>query len=181
MHNIFKTTNWFEQHSDVKSTLVVGDNASCKSPIISVVMPVYKRPEMLRIALETVLDQEGFSEQYEIVIVDNNEDPVSPNQIIVDSFNNDKIFYYRHEKNIGMYGNFNRGIELSRGKYITFCHDDDTFLKSTLKSLYSIKKTIGKECVIGEKNKIDANGDIIETPNLPNSFLFYKRKPHVRY
>ena len=32
--------------------------------------------------------------------------------------------YYKNEKNIGMYGNWNRCIELSNGEYLTILNDD---------------------------------------------------------
>lgn len=174
MGSIFEYINSVEAHPEIVSVLKHGDYSRCKSPIISVIMPVYKRPELLRKAIKSVLDQDA-SFEFEVVIVDNYDEDISPNYEIARSFNDDRIFYYQNEKNLGMYGNFNRGILLARGKYISFCHDDDLFPVNALSTLYKIKKENNKECIIGENTTIDMNDNITSVPKYPCKLLFIFR------
>ncbi len=181
MRDIFEYTDNFGTYFNVKSELKVGSLDKCPAPVISVIMPVFKRPAYFKIALDSVLNQD-FEGQYEIVVVDNNseEGNINQNQQIVEEANSDKIFYYRNEKNIGMLGNWNRGIELSRAKYVTYCHDDDMFLPNTLSTLYEIQGGKGNKAVFGTFNKIDAIGNYISTaPVLHTKFKILK--PLISY
>lgn len=179
--DLFVERDFISDDADVLSNLEYGNYDNCKAPLISIIMPVYQRPEFLRIALASVLEQETELE-YEVVIVDNNEDNPSPNLSVVKDFNASNVFYYHHEKNLGMYGNFNRGVKLARGKYLTFCHDDDSFVKTTLETLISIKRKVGSECIIGEHNTINEEGKMINTPNYPESLMgLFRRKSYFHY
>jgi glycosyltransferase involved in cell wall biosynthesis len=66
-------------------------------------------------------------EDYEIIIVDNQSQETVPIEILGLSYhpNYSKIKYYSNIENIGMVANWNRGINLSRGKWLTILHDDD--------------------------------------------------------
>ena len=48
--------------------------------------------------------------------------------------------YYKNEKILGMLGNWNRGIELARAPFVTYCHDDDMLLPSALSRLMELQK-----------------------------------------
>jgi len=181
MRDIFEYKDNFATYSDVKSELKAGSPDKCPSPVISVIMPVFKRPEYFKIALDSVLNQD-FEDQYEIVVVDNNTDEgdINRNQKIVEEACSDKVLYYRNEKNIGMFGNWNRGIELSRANYVTYCHDDDMFLPNTLSTLYEIQGGKGNKAVFGTSNKIDTIGNYITTAPVPHA-KFKILKPLMSY
>lgn len=181
MRDIFEYKDNFAIYSNVKSELKVGDLDKCPTPIISVIMPVFKRPAYFKIALDSVLNQD-FEGPYEIVVVDNNSDEgdINQNQQIVEEANSNKIFYYRNEKNIGMFGNWNRGIELSRANYVTYCHDDDMFLPNTLSTLYKIQGGKDNKAVFGTFNKIDPAGNYISVAPVPHT-KFKILKPLISY
>lgn len=170
MINLFNSKGSLSDHNEIESELIFGDFSKCPKPIISVIMPVYKRPEMLRIGLKTVLGQ-TVNVPFEVVIVDNNEEIISPNLSVVQEFKDDRVYYYRNKANLGMYGNFNRGISLSRGEYVTFCHDDDTLTEDSLQYLYDAKLRVQEECIIGEHNNINDEGTYIYKVNHYNSLL----------
>lgn len=181
MRDIFEYKDNFATYSNVKSQLKVGSYEKCPEPVISVIMPVYKRPKYFKIALDSVLNQD-FNSQYEIVVVDNNTDEgeINENQRIVLEANSDKILYYRNDKNIGMYGNWNRGIELSRANHITYCHDDDIFLPTALSTLYRINSGKSDKAVFASSNKIDVNGDFISRVAIPQR-KYGILKPRLKY
>lgn len=104
-------------------------------------MPVFNHPDYFRKSLSSAINQD-YTDDYEIIVVDNNDQTDGPtsNQVIVEEFRNPKVLYYKNEKNIGMFGNWNRGIELARASFVTYCHDDDMLLPSALSRLMELQK-----------------------------------------
>ena len=134
--NLFKCKNNFERYSNIKSVLKYGVPCREEVPCISVIMPVYNSPCYFKEALKSVLNQD-VEKPYEVIVVDNNDDSDEPTEYeaIVREADDSRVLYYRNTRNIGMFGNWNRGIELSNAPYFTFCHDDDAFLTFTLSQL----------------------------------------------
>lgn len=103
-------------------------------PLVSIIIPTYKRSESLSRAIDSVLRQKY--QNYEIIVVDDN-DPNSEGRTqvskIMESYkNNSKIKYCKHKKNLnGAYAR-NTGISKSKGQYITFLDDDDKMLENKL-------------------------------------------------
>jgi len=182
MDNVFLYKNSFILHENVKSSLCFGDIELCPKPMISIILPVYNRPQTLAKALLSAIHQVN-AENYEIVIVDNNEIHPSPNLDVVKRLatNSTNVFYYQHEENIGMYGNFNRGIQLARGEYITFCHDDDFLEPIALSTLVSMLPVVDNgECIIGEHKIVDDN-DIVICNSTMNNLPLLKKRLYFKY
>jgi len=92
-----------------------------ESPSYSIVIPVYKRVFGFREALQSALNVKGCQE---IVVVDDNSDH-EQFRAIVDALGEDRIKYHKNEKNLGIFGNWNRGIELAQGDFVSvLCSDD---------------------------------------------------------
>ncbi len=141
-NEIFKYKNNFEKYSHVKSKLIWGNPNDKEKPLVTVAIPTYKRPEMLREAIESALKQNNFSD-YEIVVVDNDaECPSSQSETenLIKNYNNPKILYYKNEENLGIYGNWNRCLELARGKWYTMLHDDDLLLEDFFEEIFKVLK-----------------------------------------
>ncbi len=148
LKNIFVPQNNFVSQTDVPSTLLYGNKDFIPNPFISIVVTAYNRPNYLRECLESAINQD-CEMSYEIIVVDNNEEDVSPNQKIVEQIDSPKILYYKHKKNMGFQCSVNRGIELARGDFICFCHDDDCLLNDCLSTLSKIQKRTGDRGIIG--------------------------------
>ena len=172
MHDIFEKHDCFARKAGVRSQLLWGDPQRCPDPRISVIMPVYQRPDYFAKALRSVLDQD-YTGPYEIVVVDNNESADSPNLQVVREAASDKVLYYHNEENLGMYGNWNRGIELARAPYVTFCHDDDMLLPEALQVLMDFPSLSGTACVLSAYHMIDENDRITGTT--------LQHKPHLGF
>ncbi len=182
MDNVFLYKNSFILHENVKSSLCFGDIELCPKPMISIILPVYNRPQTLEKALLSAIHQVN-AEDYEIVIVDNNEIHPSPNLDVVKRLatNSTNVFYYQHEENIGMYGNFNRGIQLARGEFVTFCHDDDYLEPNAIEVLTSMISILKNgECVISDHKTVDENDHVIENSTVKDS-RFLRKRHHYRY
>lgn len=182
MEDIFNKKNCFKEFEHVKSHLLYGNNENVPCPMVSIIMPVYKRPDLFKLSLETAINQD-FTQPYEIVVVDNYDgEGVSPNLTVVKKINNPKIIYYHNELNLGLFGNWNRGIELARADYVTYCHDDDLLLPTCLTRLMQLQKIAGDKCILSRYHIIDEEGKLILNYNYPHyKFNIFREKDHYEY
>ena len=113
-------------------------------PFLSVVIPTYKRPILLKETLESIIFQDDFDD-YEILIVDNegtaSKNGISDTEKLITLINNPRIRYYQNEKNIPSGENWNMCLALARGEWICIVHDDDVLLPNCLQTLYTRVKS----------------------------------------
>ncbi|MDD1653051.1 MAG: glycosyltransferase, partial [Methanomicrobiales archaeon] len=60
----------------------------------------------------------------EVLVVDNAS--TDDTATVVASFTDPRLTYLRNDRNLGLFGNCNRCIEIARGKYLHILHSDDT-------------------------------------------------------
>ncbi len=102
-----------------------------ESPLISVIIPTYNRPTMLREAIASVLNQ--TYQHIEIVVINDGGDDV---QSVIDSFNcNDQIIYLPLAEHCERSMARNKGIRASHGEYIAYLDDDDIYYPEHLSTL----------------------------------------------
>lgn len=100
-------------------------------------IPTFRRPDLLRQSIRSALAQDS-DVRFEVVVVDNDSDAAGANAIdaLVRSFADTRLRLYRNSHNLGMFGNWNRCIELARGAWLSILNDDDLlhsdFLRSTM-------------------------------------------------
>jgi len=98
-------------------------------PLVSIVVPTYETPErFLRELIDSVLAQSY--DNFELVLADGSSSDVV--KTISDSYADDRICYYRLEKNDGISGNTNQGFEKVRGEYIALIDHDDLITENAL-------------------------------------------------
>lgn len=171
MKNIFEKQDNFVSFNDVSSKLLYGNPNAVQNPIVSIVITAYKRPDYLKECLEAAINQDCIV-PYEIVVVDNNDDEgISPNQKVVEEVNNSKILYYRHEQNMGYHASANRGIQLARGEFICFCHDDDKLLKDALSTLLRIQRKTGNRAILACSADQRKHFDRYQILSIANCFI----------
>lgn len=98
-------------------------------PTVSVIIPTHNRCEMLKVAVQSVLDQ-TFEDLETIIIDDASTDKTSE---IIEHFHDDRIRYLRNDENKGGSASRNTGISIAQGSYIGFLDDDDEWLPTKLK------------------------------------------------
>ena len=98
------------------------------SPMVSILMPVYKTAPYLREALDSILSQ-TFTD-YELIVL-NDCSPDNADEIL-DSYSDPRIVRYKGEKNVGLSNILNIGIGMARGKYIARMDSDDLSLSDRL-------------------------------------------------
>lgn len=91
--------------------------------LISVVIPTFNRAELLRKAVASVLAQRG--DHFEVVISDNCSSDHTP-QVVAEFAADPRVVASRNERNLGMVGNWRKGVyELARGEWFILMSDDD--------------------------------------------------------
>jgi len=104
------------------------------SPLVSIIIPTYKRPATLDRAINSVLNQ--TYDNIEIIIVDDNgkgsrfQKKTEKQMKKYDQ--NEKIKYIKHKVNKNGAAARNTGIEDANGDYIAFLDDDDEFLSKKI-------------------------------------------------
>jgi glycosyltransferase involved in cell wall biosynthesis len=86
-------------------------------PRFSIVIPTHGRPDLLREAVASVLNQ--TLTDLECIVVDDVGTPAAP------AFDNPRVVSIRHDVNRGLSGARNTGIRAATGRYVTFLDDDD--------------------------------------------------------
>lgn len=104
------------------------------NPRVSVVLPTYRRPDLLPRAARSVEAQ--TLEDWELIVVDDN-DPDSPERketqsVMKQLMADPRITYIEHDKNRGGSAARNTGIRAATAPYVAFLDDDDSWYPSKL-------------------------------------------------
>jgi glycosyltransferase involved in cell wall biosynthesis len=106
--------------------------------MISIVIPTYRKLDMLKVTIESAINQIG-NINYEIVVVNDYPDD-KETEVYLKQIDDNRINYYVNEKNLGLFGNWNRCIELAQGTWISLLNDDDILYPDYLEKVTSILK-----------------------------------------
>ena len=102
------------------------------SPLVSVVLRTYKRPDIVGRAIESVLDQ--TYENFELIVIDDHSPDRTPEVVREYESEDDRIRYIRNERNRGHVPTLNIACREATGKYIAFLDDDDVWLPTKLEA-----------------------------------------------
>lgn len=122
---LYQIWSFIKKDQNLVSGLIVS-----VEPLVSVIVPTYNRPDMLRETIQSVLNQTFTN--FEIVVVNDAGQDV---QEITNSFNDHRIRYIAHETNKGLAAARNTGIRAAKGKYIAYLDDDDIYYPEHLEVL----------------------------------------------
>ncbi len=117
----------------------MAEGADHSPPVASIVIMTYKRIDFLLEAIAGTIGQ-VFDRPYEIVIVDNDPESDGHERVLAayPALSGRNFRYYRNDQNLGMFGNFNRCIELARAEWMTILHDDDLLSDDFLTLIFSV-------------------------------------------
>lgn len=142
-----------------------------KFPIISVIVPIYNVETQLPRCIDSLLNQK-FTD-YEILLIDDGSTDGSG--VICDEYVlKDNRLKVIHKQNEGVSKTRNRGIEESRGTWITFVDSDDYVTPDYLSDLYSCTDE-GIELVFHSLKHIRENGELLYDYNLPKGVKVYAK------
>ena len=130
-----------------------------ETPKVSVIIATYNRSHLISRAIQSILNQ--TYKNIEVIIVDDSS--TNKTQNIISEFNqkDTRIVYIRNKNRLGFAKSLNKGIEISKGKYIARLDDDDFWcdpqkLEKQIKFLEEHPEYVlvgGGAIVVGEKGK----------------------------
>lgn len=103
-----------------------------QTPFFSVIIPTYNRSKLLKIALDSVINQ-TFTD-FEIIVIDDHS--TDNTEEIIRNIKDDRIIYLLNYCTSGGAGTRNSGIFKAKGQWIAFLDDDDTWMRDKLQKQY---------------------------------------------
>jgi glycosyltransferase involved in cell wall biosynthesis len=97
-------------------------------PTVSVIIPTYNRAHLIGRAIQSVLKQ--TYQDFEVIVVDDGS--IDNTEEVVKKIQENRVYYYKHDKNKGGSAARNTGISLAKGEYIAFQDSDDEWLPEKL-------------------------------------------------
>lgn len=170
--DFFKIKDHFKETENIPS-IQIYKNGQEHTPLFSIIIPTYKRVKYLREALESALNQET-NIQYEVIVIDNNPERNDETELFMKSYSSNPLLsYYKNSENLGMVGNWNRGIQLTKSDNIVLLHDDDYISASFLAYCSETVKLFPDYGIIQtSKAKFNQKVDIISKPHKKDFVLF---------
>ena len=105
-------------------------------PLISFCLTTYKRREILKNTLESILRQDF--DYYEVIVSDN--DVEESGKSVLQQINDSRFKYFANGANLGMKPSFNKSLERSSGEYIVMMADDDPVYFDMVSTLVKLSK-----------------------------------------
>lgn len=113
-------------------------------PLVSVVIPTYRRAGLVTRAIQSVQNQ--TYKNIQVIIVDDG----SPDNTaeVIRELNNPSIRYIRHERNMGQAAGRNSGIRAATGEYVAFLDDDDEWRPNKIEKQLEFLNNSGCDAVL---------------------------------
>ena len=138
--------NFFERYGEGGLRI---KNKKYKNPLFSIITVVYNGEKYLEKTIESVIKQKF--KNFEYIVIDGGSTDNSVK--IIEKFEK-KIDYWVSEKDKGIYDAFNKGMRVSKGKFIGFINSDDIYKKNALKIISNyIEKNQQADFIFGSVKK----------------------------
>lgn len=105
--------------------------------LLTIAIPTYRRPRLLLQCLQSALNQ-NTKINYEILVLDDDPNGEWEEELLDLSRHSQKnveVTLLRNTENLGVYGNWNKCIELCQTEFITILNDDDLILPDYIKDI----------------------------------------------
>ena len=98
------------------------------APLLTIAVPTYQRPDLLRRALASIVQAITEPSAVEVVISDNSPDVSGPEIERFRAAWTGRLRYLPNVPTIDTVSNWNQCIKVATGRYVLFIHDDDYLL-----------------------------------------------------
>lgn len=142
---------------------------------VSVIMPVYNGEKFLETTVKTILGQS--LDDFELILV--NDGSKDDSAKLCDEFaQKDSRVRVIHQKNQGICGARNTGLDAAQGEYIAFADQDDDCLPGWLSDNYEVAKEYDADLVKSGRiaETIDENGNLLKKDVRELKKKFYDRE-----
>ncbi len=128
-------------------------------PLVSVCVPTYRYGELIGRCVESVLGQ-TFAD-FELIIVDDaSEDETAE---VVSQYPDARLRFYQNEARLGMVGNWNKALQMGKGRYLAMLHGDDYHFPEFLtKAVAALEANPAAGFVFSAYHNVDNSGEFIE-------------------
>lgn len=159
-------------------------------PDVSIVIPVFNRPRLVREAIESALEPAGVST--EVIVVD--DASTDETWEVVRSYE-PGVRAWRMAQNGGQCAANNAGLVMASGEFVKFLDSDDLLVASHLREEVRVARAAGADIVVSGWGHLDADGSRREVPAphfdsivddllagkaVWNSAALYRRRPELR-
>ena len=136
------------------------------TPLVSVVIPTFSRPQFLSRAINSAL--KGMDKKdIEVIVVPNGPDRSWQDTLTV--FNNHPQIRIAPIEKAHANAARNHGLKLANGKYIRFLDDDDYLIVSGAIKQYQLLEDSQAECCSGLLLSADINGSVLGQISFPET------------
>jgi len=104
-------------------------------PLVSVIIPTFRRPDELMRALDSCISQ--AYRNIEIIVI--NDDPAGTLDVLHKKY--PQVTWLVNQQNMGAPYSRNRGLEVSNGEYINFLDDDDELYPEKINKQIAVFKS----------------------------------------
>ncbi len=135
-----------------------------KDPDVTIAIPTFRRPSLLKRALDSVIQQDYSGLNVEIIVLDNEQDAEIAEQVdsLISGYHESGLTLYRNSENIGMFANWELCIKHATAQWVMILNDDDYLLDGYFKkvakylncddAILGVEKIIRDErCSVGTK------------------------------
>lgn len=123
---------------------------------VSIVVPTFRRPELLAETLASISAQTHRA--FDVLVCDNAGDPHTAS--VVDRLGDDRFRYLGRERNLGMLGNVLDGLSRAEGELVMELDDDDLLAPHCLETLAGGFETASDVTIAwSDLTMIDLHGD----------------------
>ncbi len=130
----------FEEWKHVPSRLAYhSPRATHGEPVLTIAIPAFRRFDLLCEAVRSAMVQD-FKRPFEVIVVDNDPDSDNAEHLLdaIPEIASIDFRYYVNAQNIGMFGNWNRCIELGQAEWHTLLNDDDLLDNNFVSSMFRV-------------------------------------------
>jgi glycosyltransferase involved in cell wall biosynthesis len=136
------------------------------SPLVSVVVSAYNRPEMLQVALLSVLRQSYT--KVEVIVQDDSTDARC--EEVVRRIADNRVVYSHNRPSLGTVRNLRAGYRSCRGKYFSTLNDDDLYAPEYLTTMVAaLEKDYSCSIAFSDHFIINENGEVMHAETESNS------------
>ena len=145
-----------------------------RSPLVSVVIPTYNRPDLLVRSINSVLCQTHPNLEL-LVVDDRSENDTNKNLVNDYAVRDPRVKYVRNDYHTkGIPGARNQGVDIAIGQYIAFLDDDDEWFPIHIEeSVAELEKHRDIDWIFSRTEEIK-NGKVAYTTDFSKSFKRYK-------
>lgn len=144
----------------------------------SIIIPAYNAERYIRDTIKSVIEQTYID--WELIIIDDGS--VDGTADIVENFLADNRISYFYHKNSGVSASRNKGVAMSKGRYIAFLDADDVWEKNNLFEKVSCLKNNNQiHWVFSDMKTIDMNSSLLDScisgtdDNIVEHYLLWDR------